>query len=168
MDPRIDFHNYRSYEEHQEGAEQLLRKEEAAGWMQWHETKEKLDRACGGPATLSKIGALAKTQGDRVKLRRIHDLRRSAVNSRVKMPERVILPRLRDARDSILELIAKHGGNAWELMGLDFSDALNKYLFIHGKGNTSLDMHTKHLSFTTPLCLVSDRDRLSGAAMRRC
>ena len=96
--------------------------------MQWFQTREALDRACGGPAMLSKIGVIAKPQGDRVKLRLIHDLRRSGVNSRVKLTGRFVLPRLRDARDGILELIQRYC-REWELIGLDFSDAF-KQLFV--------------------------------------
>ena len=124
--------NYNSYDEHREGAEQLLRKERDAGWMQTYATREALDEACGGVATTSRIGVIAKTQGDRLKLRLIHDLRRSGVNGKVQVQERVVLPRLQDVRDDILELIEQHGGEAWDMMGLDFSDAF-KHIKVHKK-----------------------------------
>ena len=50
------------------------------------------------------------------------------MNSRVKLTERVVLPRLRDARDCILELMQRYG-REWELMGLDFSGAFTQ-LFV--------------------------------------
>ena len=118
--------NYKPFEDHRDGAEKLLRQERDAGWMQWYLTQEDLNKACGGTATLSRIGVISKVQGDRIKLRLIHDLRRSGVNSKEVLPERVVLPRLQDARYSILELIEKVEGNDWEIMGLDFSDAFKQ------------------------------------------
>ena len=75
---------------------------------------------------MSKIGVVAKPQGERLKLRLIHDLKRSGVINRVTVRERVVLPRLHDAVEGILDLIHQHGGCEWELFGSDFSDAFKQ------------------------------------------
>ena len=53
--------NYKSFEEHQQGAEDLLRRDRGAGWLRWYSTRQELDESCGGVATMSKIGVVANT-----------------------------------------------------------------------------------------------------------
>ena len=93
--------NYASYAEHPEGAEQLLEKERAKGWMDWHATEQELEQAYGS-VTYSRIGVISKIKGSAQKLRLIHDLRRSGINQRVVMKERIILPRVCDVVEDIL------------------------------------------------------------------
>ena len=45
---------------------------------------------------------------------------------RVRVLERVILLRLQDVRDDALELIEQHGGDAWDMMCLDYGDAFKR------------------------------------------
>ena len=65
-------------------------------WLDWAPTEHVLE-ARHGPITCSRIGVIAKEKQGRLKLRLIHDLRRSGVNAKVAFEERVTLPRLDDA-----------------------------------------------------------------------
>ena len=65
-----------------------------------------------------------------MKLRLIHDLRRPRVNSRVSTQEWVILPRINDAGDNMLNLIDRCGAQRWEAFVLDFKDAF-KQIKVH-------------------------------------
>ena len=79
-----------------------------------------------GPVTYSRIGVVAKEKQGQLKLRLIHDLRRSGVNDKVVIQERVVLPRLEDAIKDALELIQAVGPEAWEGVVLDFADAFKQ------------------------------------------
>ena len=116
--------NYSSYEEHREGAEALLRKEVDAGWLRLYDDEAELE-AEHGPVYYSRIGVIAKMKAGQQKLRLIHDLRRSGVNKKVTMKERVVLPRISDFIDDVLTVNeqANEQGAAWETLILDFSDA---------------------------------------------
>ena len=72
----------------------------------------------------------SKKKGEQLKLRLIHDLRRSGVNSRVSTHERVILRRIRDAKENILDLIDRCGAQQWEAYEFDFKDAF-KQIQVH-------------------------------------
>ena len=117
--------NYATFSEHQEGAEEILERERAAGWLEWSRSRKVLEDRYG-PITQNRIGAIAKLKGGKQKLRLIHDLRRSGVNSQVKFTERLILPRLADARDDVLHGIAMAGHDEWECAVLDFADAFKQ------------------------------------------
>ena len=56
---------------------------------------------------------IAKTRKGVQKLRFIHDLERSGVNSQVKFTERLILPRPAGARDDVLRAITAAGHEDW-------------------------------------------------------
>ena len=118
--------NYQSYADNREGAEALLQMEAEAGWLMWHKTRQGLERACGKPVSLRKIGVIVKQKGDQRKLRLIHDLRRSGVNAKVATHERVVLPRANDARDDVLGLIETCGAQHWEMFVLDLKDAFKQ------------------------------------------
>ena len=62
-----------------EGAERLSRREIESGWILWYPDEAAVVEA-HGPVTFSRIGAVAKEKGESLKLRLIHDLRRSGVN----------------------------------------------------------------------------------------
>ena len=57
----------------------------------------------------------------RIKTRLIHDLRLSLVNAEVTTPERIVLPRLKDAINMLLRIIETRGNT--NLLVLDFKDA---------------------------------------------
>ena len=93
---------------HQEGADAILQKERDQGWLEWASTEQELEARLG-PVTYSRIGVVAKEKQGQPKLRLIHDLRRSGVNAKVVIQERVVLPRLEDAIKNALELIQSVG-----------------------------------------------------------
>ena len=120
-----------SFDEHRVGAEAIIERERSAGWMDWRATAAELE-AAHGAVTYSRIGVIAKVKDGAQKLRLIHDLRRSGVNRQVRKPERLVLARLTDLREDILEMSAKAGADNWEAVVLVFADAF-KHLKVHGK-----------------------------------
>ena len=101
-----------SYIEHQAKAEDILSNELSKGWLEWSPTKAPLEKKYG-TITQNRIGAFAKLKGNKQKLRLIHDLKRSGVNSKVKFNERFVLPRQADARDDVLHAIKEARHENW-------------------------------------------------------
>ena len=102
----VSFHvdKYSTSEPYKEGAEEIRRREIEASWCESVATSEELERRYG-TMTYSRIGVVAKQKFRGLKLRLIHDVRRSGVNARVRLSERIVLPRLNDARNEILDHI---------------------------------------------------------------
>ena len=120
--------NYKSVQENLLDVEVELKKERTKGFMRWSRDKAKLKREVG-KLVISKVGAVVTMKNKRKKTRLIHDLRRSRVNAMTTVPERVVLPRLMDAGQSLFDImVSKHQGTA-EAMISDYSDAF-KHLFI--------------------------------------
>ena len=78
---------------------------------------------------------------DVIKVRLIHDLRRSGVNAKVLLSERLVLPRVGDIMIDILELLGTDGTIDIDLNTADFKDAFKQILanpeerkFMCGKG----------------------------------
>ena len=70
-------------------------------------------------------------EGEVRRVRLIHDLGRSGVNHRIRLPERLVLPRLSDAMSSIQTLLSdKSSDKEVELLVLNFKDAF-KHLHAH-------------------------------------
>ena len=79
----------------------------------------------------SRVAALVKQTPGGLKVRLIHDLRRSGVNATASIPERVVLPRLIDAVESIVKVAtADQARQGVDLAVLDFADAF-KQLPVH-------------------------------------
>ena len=102
-----------------------MRQEEERRWLVWEPTREALE-AKVGLATVNRIGVIAKIRAGVEKLRLIHDLRRSGVNQRVKCKERLVLPRISDLMQDILDVIELAGPEGGECMILDFADAFRQ------------------------------------------
>ncbi len=117
--------NYSSYEEHQEAADANLRQELEQGRLLWARTKAELQKR-KGDVTYNKIGVIAKVKQQLVKIRLIHDLRRSGVNAKVVMNERIVLPRLMDVVTDLLKLMKEAGAADWDELVLDFRDAFKQ------------------------------------------
>ena len=121
--------NYASYGEHRQGAGRLLRREIDAGWLMWYPSEEAAT-AAHGPVTFSRIGVVAKQKGVQLKLRLIHDLRRSGVNQQAVIQERVVLPRIMDFIEDVLFVGEQlKADEDWEVLILDFQDAF-KHLVV--------------------------------------
>ena len=122
----VDY-NYKSYEEHREQADLLFRRELDAGFARASAKREELESEVG-PLVPAAIGVVAKAKpGGGHKYRLVHDLRRNGVNAKIRVPERLVLPRLRDAMDDALTLLEHvrqpQEGVMW--LSLDFIDASN-------------------------------------------
>ena len=85
-----------------------------------------------GPLVLARIGAIVKVKNERLKLRLIHDLRRSGSNAKATVPERIILPRIIDAVFSMLDVAraANAANEEVEAAVLDYKNAF-KHVPIH-------------------------------------
>ena len=122
--------NYASYKENQEAADGQIKSEYDAGYLDWSQSRYTLECSFG-ELVLSKMGCLVSEKDGRVKIRLIHDLRRSLVNSQVIVEERLVLPRLSDLIRDVLDLLdLLEKGESVELFGGDFKDAF-KQLFVH-------------------------------------
>ena len=123
----VDY-NYKSYEEHREQADLLFRRELDAGFARASAKREELESEVG-PLVPAAIGVVAKAKpGGGHKYRLVHDLRRNGVNAKIKFPERLVLPRLRDAMDDALTLL-EHVRRPQERvmwLSLDFKDAFKQ------------------------------------------
>ena len=118
--------NYTSYQENMAEADAQLRKELGAGYLRWAATREELEKDLG-ELVLSRVGVIVSTKDGRRKLRLIHDLRRSLVNSKVILEERLVLPRLSDLVDDVLDLLEScKKGESVTLFSGDFRDAFKQ------------------------------------------
>ena len=117
LDDWFHVDKYSTSEPYREGAEEILRREIGASWREWVATSKELGRRYG-IVTYSRIGVVAKQKLNGLKLRLMHDLRRSGVNARVQLSEGIVLPRLNDARNDILDHIEQVGEYNWECIVL--------------------------------------------------
>ena len=114
--------NYSSYEEHQVRADEILQAEVRKGYVEWAPTREELERQVG-PLQLAKIDVIVK--GEKVLL--IHDMRRNGNNSKVQLEERLVLPKLKDIVEGVMDLMAnKSNEESIEFLTLDFRDAFKQ------------------------------------------
>ena len=116
------FKNYTSYSEHQVLADAAMLREVQRGFAETGDISELTARY--GPLVLSKIACIVSSKDGKQKVRLIHDLRRSAVNARILLRERLVLPRICDVVVATLDLM-ENGFDAEHLSFLvaDFSDA---------------------------------------------
>ena len=127
------FYNYQSVDDLE--AEKLIQDFMASGYVQVFDNVSKAETFCGGKPVLSKLAMLVKEKRDeagnllRTKRRLILDCLRSNVNASALLRQRLLLPRLQDAVNSVLDLQAwglKH--DRWtstqvELLVIDIKDA---------------------------------------------
>ena len=116
------FNNYASYTTNQSLADGAMRREVAAGYAETGDI-ETLQRKYG-QLVLSKIACIVSSKDGAQKVRLIHDLRRSAVNAKIILRERLVLPRLCDVVQATLDLMeAGFDSDHLEFMVADFRDA---------------------------------------------
>ena len=119
--------NYKSYEDAFAEVEPELRRLRKAGYVEVLGNWNDVQRRFGRGVVVSKLAAILKPRADgSLKVRLVIDYRRSGVNEHVRTPERVVLPRIKDAIADAVFLMASHGGNK-ELgfFVLDFKDAFH-------------------------------------------
>ena len=121
------FVNYASFKEHGGLAEKELDREYLVGYLQWYGSKKQMD-SVHGKTWPSKVAVIVKLDkdGNISKVRLVHDLRRSGVNAKVKLCERLVLPRIGDVLEDLLDLLASHPGADIELTVADFKDAFKQ------------------------------------------
>ena len=116
------FNNYASYSANQTLADGAMRREVAAGYAEVGDV-ETLTRKYG-QLVLSKIACIVSDKDGKQKVRLIHDLRRSAVNAKIILRERLVLPRLCDVVQATLDLMeAGYDSDQLSFMVADFKDA---------------------------------------------
>ena len=119
--------NYASVEENREAVEQEVQRLSRMGFVTlYHSWAEVLGRF--GSVVVSKMAAVTKVREDgTTKLRIIIDMLRSGVNRFVKLQERIVLPRLVDAVDDLMELFGgpSLGDAQVDQMVLDWADAFH-------------------------------------------
>ena len=122
-----DFGNYQSFNLNEDAATAELKREREAGYLEWFRTRRQMERKLG-KCWPSKVAVLIKyaADGSILKVRLIHDLRRSGVNSKVRVQERLVLPRIGDALTDILELLEAFPGLEIEMETADFKDAFKQ------------------------------------------
>ena len=111
--------NYASYTEHRAQADEVLQNEIAKGYVQWATNRQEIENDVG-TLELAKIAVVVKG----AKVRLIHDMRRNGTNSKVTFEERIVLPRVRDIIEGVMELLEhKNNNEGVEFLTLDFLDA---------------------------------------------
>eukprot|EP00971_Amphidinium_carterae_P349156 6490871-Amphidinium_carterae.1 len=121
-----EFANYVSYYENQELADMEFQREVEAGYAKVYPSRAAAERVVGALVP-SRVAAVVKRKSGRVKTRLVHDLRRSGVNATLKVPERVVLPRLGDVLEATLDLQGRAAPSEEILaLALDFRDAFKQ------------------------------------------
>lgn len=116
--------NYSSFDEAGSKAQyeldRLVELNRADRYSSW----EEVVRAVGDHAKLTKMACIVKQKGDQEKVRIVVDMRMSGINGKMKLFERIVLPRVSDLACSVHELlkVSKHGMAA-EFFIADFKDA---------------------------------------------
>ena len=117
------FANYASFAENFMDAEQEIKRELMEQFLRWSPDLTMLEAEVG-KLIPSKMAAVITEKNGRRKTRLIHDLRQSLVNSWIRCPERIILPRLSDAIWGACKVIsAMLPGEQVRQLVLDFKDA---------------------------------------------
>ena len=115
--------NYKTVEDDREEAKIELDRYHLAGYTRYYTENEIKQHFSRG--TISRLGLIVKVKDSGVKKRRIIlDLRRSGGNAKADLPEKLILPRPRDAVEMFRDLHRReHGSGDMELVVIDISDA---------------------------------------------
>ena len=115
--------NYKTVEEDKQEAKIELDKYHQAGYTRYYTENEVKERFSAG--TISRLGLIVKVKESGVKNRRIIlDLRRSGGNAKATLPEKLVLPRPRDAIEMFRNLHSRErGAGDMELVVIDISDA---------------------------------------------
>ena len=93
------------------------------GWLE-HTTRAKLQEEYADDHTISEFCCITKVKNGNTKRRTILDLKKSGVSKRTRKTHRVVLPRLSDPVQDLLDLLAtRNAHQSVEVFVLDFSDA---------------------------------------------
>jgi hypothetical protein len=120
--------NYGSAEENMDTVEELLKIMSDNKWLREYEDIQSFRTATGiTDVIINKVGLIAKQRADGSwKYRMIWDLLRSAVNFHSKVGERIVLPRVLDLINDIVDLLLlKRDNEEIIVMVLDFCNAFH-------------------------------------------
>ena len=122
------YKNYKSFYEAGSHTTEEMKRIAAKGFIEEFATWEEVTARWPG-AIASKVAVLTKPREDgSTKVRLIIDLRRSGGNAEVDLPERVVLPRLADLINGMIDLMtepAVNGETGYEMAVVDFEDAFH-------------------------------------------
>ena len=135
--------NYSSFYQEEEAADKDLERIVEAGFAEKISDVEVIRKRYGDVLRLPKIAVITKLRGDgSKKTRLIVDMRRSGTNGQIVARERVVLPRMTDFSESVLDILEENTARAprqalqqlptagiattkdCELFCFDFKDAL--------------------------------------------
>ena len=116
--------NYKSFEEAGKAAEDELERIAQLGYaIQARNWSEVVTRV-GKGAALTKLGCIQKPRPDgTTKTRLIVDMRRSGINGKMEIRQRVVLPRVTEVASAWRHLQARNPGEHITLAVIDFKDA---------------------------------------------
>ncbi len=116
--------NYKSFQEAGEPAEAELERIAQLGYATWAADWEAVTASVGAGAALTKLGCIQKEKPDgTLKTRLIVDMRRSGINGKMTIRQRVVLPRVTEVATSWQQLRAMYQGQPLTLAVIDFKDA---------------------------------------------
>lgn len=119
-----DVRNYDSFYEAGSKAQDELDRVIELGWATRVQDWQAVVNEVGPGAVITPLACIIKVKDGKEKIRLVVDMRRSGVNGRMQLLERIILPRISDLAKSAQELARAHNGQAGlEFLVADFSDA---------------------------------------------
>ena len=121
--------NYESFYEAGVKAQAELDKYVQEGWADVFVSWKDVVNHFGHEAQLTPMACIVKESHGKEKVRLVVDMRRSAVNGKMLVKERVVLPRISDVAQGSSSL-ASFGGRTLEFLVCDFKDAFLS-LFLH-------------------------------------
>ena len=127
-EPHEEHKNYKSFAEEAAAADEDLERIVSEGFAEKFESAAAVVQRFGDfiPAKVAVQAELRKDGSKKIRL--IVDMRRSGTNGRITLRERLVLPRMSDYAESVLDLLEEHLGEhmkefSTELFVIDFSDA---------------------------------------------
>ena len=135
--------NYKSFQDAGEPAEEELERIAQLGYATWEPDWTAVTASVGAGAALTKLGCIQKEKPDgSVKARLIVDMRRSGINGKMTIRQRVVLPRVTEVVTSWQQLAAMYSGQPLTMAVIDFKDAFytcrlseveKKYAVVQGR-----------------------------------
>ena len=136
--------NYKSFEEAGRPAEEELERIAQLGYAKQVKTWSEVTASVGAGAALTKLGCIQKVRPDgTLKTRLIVDMRRSGINGKMQIRQRVVLPRVTEVASSWRHLKSQFPEEEATLAVIDFKDAFYtcrldqremKYAVVQGQG----------------------------------
>ena len=143
MEDVLQAENYKSFQDAGEPAEEELERIAQLGYATWEPDWTAVTASVGAGAALTKLGCIQKEKPDgSIKTRLIVDMRRSGINGKMTIRQRVVLPRVTEVVTSWQQLAAMYRGQPLTMAVIDFKDAFytcrlnaseKKYAVVQGR-----------------------------------